>query len=194
MSIDYRSLIADRKQKQTRPIVRHPVCLIPELYADREEAAEALNEAELAEMDDERGGGQVASAGLQSAREALADVDARIAEATITAVFKAPLSRRQGEQTDDLTAQLEASPERTNAIVVDHAKACLLEAFDHFEGPGKVKLDLNETDLRELLEQMAQGETLAIHRKLARASTVDAELPSSVRRLLGAQHSAETSK
>lgn len=201
MSVDYKQLVQDRKTKQTRPLVRHPICLVPELYAEHDEATEELT-ALLAESvrngeeDPDQRLGSLSPLGskIVAARQVVADVEARIAEVTITGVFKAPSATRQGQLSDEKDRLVEASPDKQNEVFVDYAKRGLLEAYEHFEGPGGARIDtLSRDDLADMLDQWAQGEVLAIHVKIVRASSGTPDVPFSVRQSLATQRSAATS-
>jgi hypothetical protein len=199
MSIDYKQLVADRKAKQSRPIVRHLICLMPELYADLEEAQstrDALTEQDRrAEQDDDRAGSlSPLGAQLAAARQEVKDIEAQIAEVTIVGVFKAPTASKQGALSDEFDKILEANPEQANELTVANAKQRITEAFDHFEGPNRKPIDtLSRDDLGDMLEQWAQGEVMWLHAKIVKASTRELDAPFSVRQSLGARRSAETS-
>lgn len=202
MTIDYKALVADRKAKQTRPIVKHPICLVPELYAELEDANDELT-ALLAQSaregeddpDQRQGGLSSLGAKIVAAREAVAGIEAKIAEVSILGVFKTPTSKRQGELSDELARLNEASPDKVNVIFVEQAKRTLLETIDHFEGPGGERIDtLSRDDLAVMLDEWAQGEVLAVNVKIARASAGAPDIPFSVRQSLGARRSAATSK
>lgn len=202
MSIDYKALVADRKQKQTRPIVREPICLVPELHADLEEAQDALtsltDEDRRSDDDDDpdprAGGMSPRGALIAQARAEVSAAQEKIDEVTVTGVFKAPTSDRQGELQDQLDKLIEANPENSNKITVQNAKTRILECFERFEDRDRQPIDtLSRDDLSVLLDTMAQGEVLSIHVKIVRAATRDHSLPFSVRRSLAAQRSAVTS-
>lgn len=201
MTIDYRALIRDRKAKQTRPIVRHPLCLDPERYSALEEAQDTLRQlltqsamdGERDPDEDRRAGGLTPLQGaIERARAAVTQAEQDVAEVTVMGVFKAPTADRQAEQHQALNAAREADPDRANSIVITQARANILEAFDHCEGPGRQRLDLEREDIAMVIEEWSQGELMVISNKLTQASTGAPDLPFSVRSLLANQPSAGT--
>lgn len=203
MPTDYRALIQDRKQKQTRPIVRHAICLAPELYADLEEAAEELRhftvesigeDDEDAPPRDRRGGGlSAAKAGMEAARVRVAEAEAKIAEVSVLGVFKAPSGVKQAESHDSIRKAQEEDPERVNQIVLEHAKVSVLEAFDRFEVGGE-RIDLGRDDLAAVLDEWSHGEIVGLANKLQSASVGAPDLPFSVQQSLLNRPSGRTSK
>ena len=200
MSIDYKALVQDRKQKQSRPIVRHLICLVPELYSDLEEAQSVLDslveQDRRAKDDDERAGSMSPLGGqIAEAKAAVAAVEAEIAEVTITGVFKAPTAQQQGVNSDALDKLLESNPEQANELTIANAKKRIVECLDHFEKSGRERIDtLSRDDLADMLDQWSQGEVMGLHVKITRAATRELDAPFSVRQSLGVRPSSETSK
>lgn len=204
MPIDYRALVNDRKQKQTRPIVRHPICLVPELYADLEEATDELRHftvESIGDDDDEdapprdRRGGDLspAQAAMAAAQAKVDHAEAEIAEASVVGVFKAPSAAKQAAAHDSIRKAQEENPDRVNQIVLDHAKTSVLEAFDRFEVAGKT-IDLSREDLASVLDEWSHGEIVGLANKIQSASVGAPDLPFSVQQSLLNRRSAATSK
>lgn len=194
-TVDYKALIQARKQKGSRPIVRHVICLDPELYAELEEAQQELKDQILAEQDesapaaDRRGGGL---SPRSQAEHRVAEVEKRIAEVSIVGVFKAFTSEVQAERHDKLEKEREASPDDLNALVLTSAREEILLTFQHFEGPGRKRLDLDKSDLETMLPDWSHGEVVSLANKIGRASTDVHDAPKSVRLSLLNQHSDAT--
>src|SRR5215207_227193 len=181
--IDYRALIRDRKAKQSRPIVRHRLVLEPELWAELEEAQDALDRAELDEMrdrkEDDEGrpklGGDRRAGGLTDkgrAQERVEQLAEQIEAVTVVGVFKAPTADEQGAKHDALGAAQEANPDRVNQIVLDSARKDVLDTFQHFETPDRKPIpDLGREDLQDLVAVMAHGELVPLATKINEAST-----------------------
>lgn len=201
MSIDYRSLIRDRREKQSRPIVRHEVCLVPELYADLEEAQESLRQALMATVGDEdepqdKRGGHVTAPDpdVVEAREVVKAIEAEMAAASITLVFKAPTADRQAQESDALERLKNDEPDRMNSIVVERSRTMLIECFERAEGEGRKPVDVNREDVAMLVEAWTQGEVVGLSNRILTASIGGLDLPKSAQRLLRSPHSNETSK
>lgn len=192
---DYKALILERKQKDRRAIVRHVICLDPELYAELEEVEQDLREARAAEASedgppvDRRSGGlsEVAKAELK-----VSEVEKRIAEVSIVGVFKTFTSAEQAERHDLLNKSQDENPENINRVVIAAAREDILLTFDHFEGPGQQRLDLTRSDLETLIETWSHGELTGLASRLGRASSGANEAPKSVRSSLLNQHSDVT--
>ena len=197
--IDYRALIQDRKAKDRRPIVRHIICLDPELFAELEEAQEELQEeirATIGQEDDSqprrdrRAGGLSPRSQIESRIE---EIEGRIAAASIVGVFKAYRSDVQNQHFDELEREREANPDQANALAEQYARKAIVDTFQHFEGPHRSRLDLTVDDLRDMLETWTQGEVTTLGNKITRASVVAHEAPKSARQLLLNQRSDATS-
>lgn len=194
-SIDYKALIHDRKQKDRRPIVRHVICLDPELYAELEEAQQEVREQITAEQDesgpavDRRGGGL---SPRSQAESRVAEVEQRIADVSIVGVFKAFTSAVQAERHDKIEKDREANPDDLNVLVLTAAREDILLTFQHFEGPGRKRLDLDKSDLEDMLSTWSHGEVVGLANRIGRASTEVHDAPKSVRLSLLNQHSAAT--
>lgn len=194
-TIDYRALIQDRKAKDRRPIVRHVICLDPELYAELEEAQQDLKEQITADSredgpsPDRRGGGLSLRA---KAETRVAEVEARIAEVSIVGVFKAPTSVKQAELNDRIEKSREDDPDGFNVAIEKHARDVLLLTFEHFEGPDRKRLDLDRSDLEAMLDTWSYGETVNLGNRVVRAGTEGLDAPKSVRLSLNSQHSDAT--
>jgi len=184
--IDYRALIQDRKANHRRAIVREIFCLQPELYADLEEAQQDLAEQRLASRNEDPIGptpdlraGSLSPVGqLESA---VAEIEKEIAAVSVVGVFKAPTSEAQAARHDALVKAQEDRPDDINQVVVESATSTILACFDHFEGPGRVRLDLNQTDLQDLMAEWSHGEKISLANRINRASTGANDAPKSVR-------------
>lgn len=194
-AIDYKALVRERKTRGRRPIVRHVICLDPELYAELEEAQQEVREQIAAEQDesappvDRRGGGLTPRLQAQSRVD---EVEARMAQVSVMGVFKALDSEKQGEHNDKVANAQESNPERINDILISAGRDIILLTFDHFEGPGGKSIELDKADLEEMLPDWSQGEVMGLANRIARASTEVYEAPKSVRLLLNSQHSDAT--
>lgn len=192
MSIDYRSLIRDHAAKQSRPIIRHEICLVPSLYADLEEAEENLRAALMANVKDDddpeqdrRGGGVIAPAPeVSEARTVVEEIAAEMAEKSITLVFKAYTADRQAQEWDALERAKKDNPDAMNTIVVERNRTVLLDCFDHAEGAGREVLDLNREDITPLIMDANAGLVVFIANKLQSASAGAPDLPKSAQRSL----------
>lgn len=208
-SVDYRALLRDHREKQSRPIIRQVVCLVPSLYADLEEAEDNLRAALVAtikpDSDDEddrgpqvdrRGGGAIAEAEpdleVVAAREAVRELADEMASKSITLVFKSLSADDQAAEWDSLNREREANPGGINAIVANHARSVLLRCFDHAEGPGREVLDLNREDITPLIEDSSSGLVITTAERLQNASAGAPDLPKSVQRSLRSRRSSET--
>lgn len=193
--IDYRALIQDRKAKDRRPIVRHVICLDPELYAELEEAQQELREQRAAD-DDERAPAADPRMGALSPRlqaEArVAEIEQRIAAVSIIGVFKAPTSAKQAELNDRLEKAREDNPDGFNVAIMQHAREVILLTLEHFEGPDRKRLDLDRSDLEAMLDTWSHGEVIGLGNLITRASVEVHDAPKSVRLSLNSRHSAAT--
>lgn len=182
--IDYKALARERKAKRSRPIVRHVICLDPELYAEHDEAKQELQEHIVAEQredgpkPDRRGGGLSPRA---VAEERVAEIEKRIARVSVVGVFKAPPSDQQAAAIDALVKEQEDNQDRAEAIMAAHSRETILRTFEHFEGPGRKRIDLDKQDLEEMLPDWSQGEVYGLANRINRASTEAHEAPKSVR-------------
>lgn len=200
MSIDYRALIRDHAAKQSRPVVRHELCLVPALYADLEEAEENLRSALVASVKDEddpdvdrRGGGVTApDPDVAAARAVVEEIAAEMAKKSITLVFKAMTAEKQALEWDGLERAKKDNPDNVNAIVVDRNRLVLLDCFDHAEGEHREVLDLNREDVSPLIMDANAGLVIMIANKLQNASAGAPDLPKSAQRSLRNRHSNET--
>lgn len=206
MSIDYRALIRDHREKQSRPIIRQEICLVPSLYADLEEAEENLHSALVATVkpdddddeknEDRRGGGVVAEPApdpeVAAARDAVKAIADEMAEKSITLVFKAMSGPDQAAEWDALNREKEANKENVNTVVVSRSRAVLLKCFDHAEGPGRELLDLNREDVAPLIEDAHMGFVVMTAERLQNASSGAPDLPKSAQQSLRSRRSSGT--
>lgn len=197
--VDYRKLVQDRKAKQTRPIVRHPICLAPELYADLQEAQEELRHWTVQSVGEEegdlpldrRGGGLSTKGHIAAAQAKVAAAEEAIAQVSVVGVFKAWTSARQARYNDELAAAREEKPDQTNELVLGMARAMILETFDRFEAHGE-RIDLDRDDLASVIEEWSHGEVLSLATDIQQASAGAPDIPFSVRRSLASRPSAAT--
>lgn len=201
--VDYKALIQDRKTKQSRPIVRHPICLVPELYADLEEAQDDLRYWTVKAIDedddeerqfptDRRAGSLSSTKGqVVDARARVEAAEAKIAKASVVGVFKAPPSQKQAELGDELRREQEDKPDQANQVAMAHAARTVLAAFDRFEVDSK-RIDLGLDDLKTVLEEWSEGELLSLATKVQNASKGAPDIPFSVQQSLRKQVSAAT--
>lgn len=193
--IDYKALARERKAKRSRPIVRHVICLDPELYAELEEAQQELQEQIRTEQredgpkPDRRGGGL---SPRLVAEERVAEVEKRIARVSVVGVFKAPPGDQQAQHIDTLVKEQEDNPDRAQEIAERHSRETILRTFEHFEGPGRKRIDLGKEDLEEMLPDWSQGEVFALANRVNRASTEAHEAPKFVRLSLSSLDSDAT--
>lgn len=185
--IDYKALIQDRRAKDRRPIVRHVICLDPELYAELEEAQQELQDELLAEERDDgpkpdrRGGGLPPSA---AARERVKEVQSRIADVSIVGVFKAPTSTKQAELNDEIEKARESDPDSFNLAIERHARGVIVLTFQHFEtlkDPETKKAkridSLDASDLEAMLDSWSHAELVGLGNRIVRAGTEAHEAP-----------------
>jgi len=107
-------------------------------------------------------------------------------------VFKAFTSTVQAQRHDLLAKAQEDNPDSMNTVVVAAAREDILLTFDHFEGPGRERLELTKEDLETLIGAWSHGEVVGLATRINRASTGANEAPKSVRLSLLNQHSAAT--
>lgn len=188
-SIDYRALIQDRKAKQTRAVVRHVLCLAPDLFAELEDLQ---NEQRIASYSATTGeptppADQRLAGGPEPLSARVAAIEAQIEAASVVGVFKAPSAEHQAE----LNRAYGDSDD-----VVGHTISVILDAFTHFEANREpIPADqLGRGDLADLLPVMAQGELLALGNRIVEASAGAPDLPFSVQRSLLSRRSGGTSK
>lgn len=188
-SIDYRALIQDRKAKQTRAVVRHILCLVPELFTELEELQDEQRLASYSSTSGETKppANQRMAGGPTSVSTRITELEAQIEAASVVGVFKAPSAERQAE----LNRVFADSDD-----VVGHTIQVILDAFTHFEASREPipAEQLGRADLAELLPVMAQGELLALGNRIVEASAGAPDLPLSVQRSLLNRRSGATSK
>lgn len=177
-----RALIQDRKAKQSRPTYRHLFSLAPDLYAEREEL-----EQQLAELPRRPAAGEEGQAPRQGGARGrlerqLADLDARLAEATVAVVFKAPTA-------DQMAAKV-AEWERGKLETLEQARDLILTCFNRWE----TDEELGRDDLADLLPTLTQGETYVVSNALSNLAVGEVDVPKSVRQSVATRTSAATSK
>jgi hypothetical protein len=129
------------------------------------------------------------------ARKVVGDIEKSIADASVVGVFKAPTAEEQAAEHDRLNQAQADDPEHPNVVVLQKAKQSILDTFSHFEGPGRVKIDvLNKEHLAELLGVWSHGEVVTLATRIMDASVGAPDVPFSVRQSLQAPRSAATSK
>lgn len=194
-TIDYKALARERGTGKRRPIVRHVICLDPELYADLEEAQQDLKDLIADEQDETAPAADVRGGGLpprSQAQHRVDEIEKQIAAVSVVGIFRALPSDKQGEMTDLLVKEQEDNPNQAEAAALKHSREIILLSFDHFEGPEKKRIDLDKEDLEVMLPDWSQGEVMTLANKINRAAMIGHDAPKSVRLSLSNQPSAAT--
>jgi len=179
-----RALIQARAAQQARPVHRHLFTLDPELYADRLEIEQALDDLPRErEFTDESQRPRMNPNNPRALLEKqLAELDERIATASVVGVFKA--------LTADQAAAKLAEWDASELSPLDKARATIVECFDHFD----TDEELSKDDLEALLPTLTQGETYDVSNVLMNLSAGAIDVPKSVRQSLSSRKSGATSK
>lgn len=193
MSIDYAALMQDRRQKadSARRPIRYPICLDLDLYAEKEAVEQAARDAQIATIgepetvgDDRQGGAGPNPLYLAAAKaeEAVAEVDQRIADASVYAVFRIPSPTRQAQLHDALALAQKERPDEKNAVVLESAIATITETFQRFETPDRKPIDvLNRQHLVDDLEAWPEGVIIDLAQRIQTASLGVPDAPKSRR-------------
>jgi hypothetical protein len=179
-----RALIHDRKAKQIRPSHRHLFTLSPQLYIERVDLEQALEDLPKAKPPATDAAQRPRLNGDPRARleQQLVTLDQQIADSTVAVVFKAL-------DADSMAAKA-AGWERAKLKTLDQAKDLILVCFDRFD----TDEELSKDDLIDLVDTLTQGEVYGLSNILSNLSLGEIDIPKSVRQSVTTQRSGATSK
>jgi hypothetical protein len=168
--VDLRALIQDRKAKDARPTVKHPMCLDPDLLDELNElkAKKAARDKALADGD---GDPDVRMGKVDPLKKQIEELEKAVAERSLVAVFRTPTRARMAELTEMAKDDADIDP-----IVAS-------ECFWHFLRDGQIDPTLTKEDFEDLLSLMPTGEVNTIGGKVYSRAAGRPDFPESVRQL-----------
>jgi hypothetical protein len=195
--IDYRALRKQVKEKRkARRYVKHPICLDTDLYEQWSELEDQRRQATVASIGrDPEKPDPTARLGDSSNADKISDqikaLEEQIEAASLVAVFVVPTPEQQAERNASWALLGEDEHAKRAAHGVTVARETILQAFDRFldkDGNAIPPDEYGLEDLKELMEDWAQGQLFGLANEITNKSSEVPELPFSVRRSLLQPH------